>query len=117
MKAAIEARWAEEVEFLKELVKVPSDNPPGDCDAHAERTGELLRELGFKAEEHPVPEPFVRQNSMRSVTNLIVRQVFGAGTGPTIALNAHGDAVLPATAGRRILMARRSVTASSVGAA
>ncbi|PTW60140.1 acetylornithine deacetylase/succinyl-diaminopimelate desuccinylase family protein [Breoghania corrubedonensis] len=95
MKAAIEARWAEEVEFLKELVKVPSDNPPGDCEAHAERTAELLQELGFKVEQHPVPEPFVRQNGMRSVTNLIVRQVFGAGTGPTIALNAHGDVVPP----------------------
>ncbi|MEQ9609285.1 MAG: peptidase M20, partial [Kiloniellaceae bacterium] len=23
--------------FLAELVKVPSDNPPGDCRAHAER--------------------------------------------------------------------------------
>ncbi|MEI2385878.1 M20/M25/M40 family metallo-hydrolase [Breoghania sp. JC706] len=95
MKAAIEARWAEEVEFLKELVKVPSDNPPGDCEAHAERTAELLQGLGFKVEQHPVPEPFVRQNGMRSVTNLIVRQVFGAGTGPTIALNSHGDVVPP----------------------
>ena len=31
---------------------------------------------------------------MTSVTNLIVRQRFGAG-GPTIALNAHGDVVPP----------------------
>ena len=26
-----------QVRFLAELVKLPSDNPPGDCDAHAER--------------------------------------------------------------------------------
>ena len=32
---------------------------------------------------------------MQSITNLIVRQKFGAGTGPTIALNAHGDVVPP----------------------
>lgn len=95
MKAAIEARWAEEIAFLKELVKVPSDNPPGDCEAHAARACELLEGLGFKVEQHPVPEPFVRQMGMRSVTNLIVRQVFGEGTGPTIALNAHGDVVPP----------------------
>ncbi|WP_321340810.1 ArgE/DapE family deacylase [Breoghania sp.] len=93
MKAAVEARWAEEVEFFKELVKVPSDNPPGDCEAHALRASELLEGLGFKVEQHPVPEPFVRQNGMRSVTNLIVRQVFGEGTGPVIAMNAHGDVV------------------------
>lgn len=95
MRAAIEARWSEEVDFLKELVKVPSDNPPGDCEAHADRAAELLENLGFQVERHPVPEPFVRQNGMRSVTNLIVRQVFGEGTGPTIALNAHGDVVPP----------------------
>ena len=31
-------------QFLAELVKVPSDNPPGDCQRHAERTAELLEE-------------------------------------------------------------------------
>jgi acetylornithine deacetylase/succinyl-diaminopimelate desuccinylase-like protein len=38
--------------FLAELVKVPSDNPPGDCQRHADRTATLLRELGFEVEEH-----------------------------------------------------------------
>ena len=28
--------------FLAELVKVPSDNPPGDCAPHAARAAELL---------------------------------------------------------------------------
>jgi acetylornithine deacetylase/succinyl-diaminopimelate desuccinylase family protein len=37
----------------------------------------------------------VRKHGMRSVTNLIVRERFGAGTGPVIALNAHGDVVPP----------------------
>ena len=31
-----------QTQFLAELVKVPSDNPPGDCWRHAERTAELL---------------------------------------------------------------------------
>jgi len=34
---------------------------------------------------------------MISVTNLIVRERFGTGRGPTIALNAHGDVVPPGT--------------------
>jgi acetylornithine deacetylase/succinyl-diaminopimelate desuccinylase-like protein len=80
--------------FLAELVKVPSDNPPGDCRAHAERAAALLEGLGFKVERHPVPEALVKANGMISCTNLIVRERFGAG-GPTIACNAHGDVVPP----------------------
>lgn len=95
MKAIIEAAFAREVDFLKALVKVPSDNPPGDCAAIAEVAASHLEGLGFTVERHPVPEPFVRQNGMRSVTNLIVRHVFGSGKGPVIALNAHGDVVPP----------------------
>ncbi|PLX39516.1 MAG: peptidase M20 [Hyphomicrobiales bacterium] len=95
MKTVIEENFEREVAFLQELIRTPSDNPPGDCDEHAIMTAELLEELGFSVEHHPVPEPFVRQNGMKSVTNLIVRRVFGDGEGPTIALHAHGDAVPP----------------------
>ena len=41
--------------FLAELVKVPSDNPPGDCAPHAERARQLLEGLGFTVEAHAVP--------------------------------------------------------------
>ncbi|WP_312846793.1 ArgE/DapE family deacylase [Stappia sediminis] len=95
MKTAIDVRWADEIDFLKALIRIPSDNPPGDTVTHAEETANRLEALGFQVERHPVPEPFVKQHGMRSVTNLIVREKFGEGTGPTIALNAHGDAVPP----------------------
>ena len=80
--------------FLAELVKVPSDNPPGDCRPHAERTAALLAELGFKVERHPVPDAAVKAAGMVSCINLIVRERFGVG-GPIVALNAHGDVVPP----------------------
>ncbi len=80
--------------FLAELVKAPSDNPPGDCRPHAERAAQLLEALGLAVERHPVPEALVRENGMISCTNLVVREQFGAG-GPTIACNAHGDVVPP----------------------
>ena len=79
--------------FLAELVKVPSDNPPGDCAPHAQRAAELLEGLGFTVERHPVPAAVVRANGMVSAINLVVRERFGPG--PTIALNAHGDVVPP----------------------
>jgi succinyl-diaminopimelate desuccinylase len=79
--------------FLAELVREPSDNPPGDCQRHAERTAQLLEGLGLEVERYPVPEALVRNNGMISATNLIVRHRFGDG--PTVALNAHGDVVPP----------------------
>src|SRR5262245_12928079 len=79
--------------FLGELVKVPSDNPPGDCAAHGARAAQLREDLGFKVERHVVPENVVKANGMISATNLVIRENFG--TGPTIALNAHGDVVPP----------------------
>jgi acetylornithine deacetylase/succinyl-diaminopimelate desuccinylase family protein len=89
----IEQSHAAQVQFLAELVKVPSDNPPGDCAPHATRAAELLEQLGFTVERHPVPAKVVRANGMISATNLVVRQRFGPG--PIVALNAHGDVVPP----------------------
>lgn len=91
----IDANWEREVAFLKAMVQVASDNPPGDCAAHAEAAAEALEGLGFTVERHGVPEPFVRQHGMRSATNLIVRETLGDGNGPVVALNAHGDVVPP----------------------
>jgi succinyl-diaminopimelate desuccinylase len=82
-----------EQNFLSELVRVPSDNPPGDCADHAEHTAALLEGLGFTVERHPVPADLVQSHGMITATNLIIRETFGPG--PTIALNAHGDVVPP----------------------
>jgi acetylornithine deacetylase/succinyl-diaminopimelate desuccinylase family protein len=95
IRQTIDANWPREVEFLKSLVRVASDNPPGDCAPHAEASASALEALGFAVERHPVPEALVRENGMISATNLIVRKTFGAGRGPVIALNAHGDVVPP----------------------
>jgi acetylornithine deacetylase/succinyl-diaminopimelate desuccinylase-like protein len=81
--------------FLAELVRVPSDNPPGDCAPHAARAAALLEAMGLAVERHPVPAEAVRANGMASCVNLVVRRRFGTGRGPTIALNAHGDVVPP----------------------
>ena len=90
----IDAHHAQQVEFLREIVRVPSDTPPGDNAAAAEKAASLVSALGFDVERHPVPAEFLRSYGMASVTNLIVRHRFAVG-GPTIALNAHGDVVPP----------------------
>lgn len=90
----VDAAFADESAFLAEMVKIPTDNPPGDCAAHAERTRSLLEAMGLQVETHRVPADSVRAAGMISATNLIARQRFGQG-GPCIALNAHGDVVPP----------------------
>ncbi len=90
----IDAHHGEQIEFLRALVRVPSDTPPGDNAPAAEKAASLLAGMGFTVERHPVPEAFLLDYGMTSVTNLIVRHRFGDG-GPTIALNAHGDVVPP----------------------
>jgi acetylornithine deacetylase/succinyl-diaminopimelate desuccinylase-like protein len=90
----IDAHHAGQVEFLREIVRVPSDTPPGDNAPAAEKAAELLTGFGFDVERYPVPADFLREYGMKSVTNLIVRHRFGTD-GPVIALNAHGDVVPP----------------------
>jgi len=94
LDAWIDQHFDEQVQFLQQLVRVPTDTPPGNNAPHAERTAELIKAWGFDAERHAVPEQQVRDYGMQSITNLIVRRPYGAG-GKTIALNAHGDVVPP----------------------
>ena len=92
----IDAHFDEEVRFLQELIRVPTDTPPGNNAPHAVRTAELLKGFGFEAEQHAVPQAEVAAAGLQSITNLIVRRRYGkTGEGRTIALNAHGDVVPP----------------------
>ncbi len=70
-----------ECDFLASLVKIPTDNPPGDCAAHAGRARLLLQALGFDVEAYAVPLDSVRAAGMIAVTNLIARQ---RAHGPTM---------------------------------
>ena len=92
--AWIDTHFDEEVRFLQELVRVPTDTPPGNNAPHAERTAELLEAMGLSTEKHAVPEAEVKAAGLETITNLIVRRRYGDG-GKTIALNAHGDVVPP----------------------
>ena len=93
LDAWIDAHFDEEVRFLQQLVRVPTDTPPGNNAPHAERTAQLLGEFGFEAEQHAVSAAEVQAAGLESITNLVVRRRYGPGR--TIGLNAHGDVVPP----------------------
>ena len=115
-RSVLLAGWRDEqTQFLAELVKTPSDNPPGDCAPHARRAAGLLEAMGFAVEQHALADDIVKAHGMKSAINLVVREHFGnnagqdataqhaagdraneaAKRGPVIALNAHGDVVPP----------------------
>src|SRR5438067_625536 len=92
--AWIDAHFDEEVAFLQEMIRIPTDTPPGDNAPHAEAVAEKVQAWGWQAEKHAVPARQVRDYGMQSITNLIIRRPYADG-GPTVALNAHGDVVPP----------------------
>jgi len=93
LDAWIDAHFDEQVRFLQELIRVPTDTPPGNNAPHAERTAALLHAMGIEAEHYPVPGDDVRACGLESITNLVVRRRYGPGR--TVLLNAHGDVVPP----------------------
>lgn len=89
----VDAHFDEQVRFLQELVRVPTDTPPGNNTPHALRTQQLMQGFGFDARAHEVPEAEVKAHGLQSITNLVVQRRYGPG--PMVALNAHGDVVPP----------------------
>ena len=89
----IDQHFDEQVKFLQELVRVPTDTPPGNNTPHAIRTAELLHHMGMHAEQFEIPQALVQSHGLTSLTNLIVRRRYGEGR--VVALNAHGDVVPP----------------------
>ncbi len=90
----IDADFDAEVAFLAELVRVASDNPPGNCVPHAAKAAALLEQLGYTVEKASRAgrngaggRDDLRDESHRASSIRLRR--------PCIALNAHGDVVPP----------------------
>jgi succinyl-diaminopimelate desuccinylase len=78
LDAWIDAHFDEQVRFLQELIRVPTDTPPGNNAPHAERTAELLHGMGLMPKSTPCPR-LVQAAGLETITNLIVRRKYGAG--------------------------------------
>ncbi|RAL26217.1 peptidase M20 [Thermoflavimicrobium daqui] len=101
-KAKLEIiQWIEEnresvIQFVQELVSIPSDNPPGDCYEIAQHIEKRLKEFEFADIQFLEVDPKeVEANGMIRAANVVATTQFGDGSGNSIALNAHGDVVAP----------------------
>ncbi|OIK14467.1 peptidase M20 [Bacillus sp. MUM 116] len=92
----IEEQQENLISFLQELVSIPSDNPPGDCQKIAEHIFKRLKEFEFEnVSINEVEEEKVKAVGRDKVSNVIGFQTFGNTQGPEITLNSHGDVVPP----------------------
>jgi hypothetical protein len=91
-RAADDELEAETVSLLRELVRTPSVNPPGDYDAVVELLVDAYESFGWDVTVDHAPDDLLdardldrpRPNVLATVTE---------GEGPTVALNAHFDTV------------------------
>ncbi|WP_019241898.1 MULTISPECIES: ArgE/DapE family deacylase [Bacillus] len=84
------------IQFLQEIVAIPSDNPPGDCQELAEFLDKKLKDFDFKEVLlKEVPEEEVKAVGMIRASNVIAYEQFGDNTDFEITLNSHGDVVPP----------------------
>ena len=77
--AAAASGHADAVAFLRELVRMPTDTPPGDNAAAAEGTARLIETMGWTVERHPVPAAETAAAGLKSITNLVVRRRYVLG--------------------------------------
>ena len=116
LDAWIDAHFDEEVRFLQELVRVPTDTPPGNNAPHAERTAELLAGLRLRGREaRGARRPRCEADGLESITNLIVRRRYGDGPDRSRSTRT-ATWCRRARAGRTTPTAARSSTASSTAA-
>jgi len=80
--AFLAAREGDLVEFARELVSIPSPNPPGDERQVAARARNELTELGYSA---------IREVAMEPTRPNVVGEVVGSGAGLVLMLNGHID--------------------------
>ncbi|SMO50532.1 M20 family metallopeptidase [Halorubrum cibi] len=82
----------EAVEFLREMVRTPSVNPPGDYAAIVDLLSARYEEYGWDVEVEYAPETLVAELDLPHPRPNVLAYAT-RGDGPTIALNAHVDTV------------------------
>lgn len=74
----VESNQEQMIQFLQELVAIPSDNPPGDCYAIAEHIHKRLIDFQFEnVQLLDVDEAKVKASGMIRVANVLSTTAFG----------------------------------------
>lgn len=100
LRAYLVSRRAEQFSFLSNIVRVNSENPPGDVGTLVDKLDRLLGAMDLSVQRRPVDGERAAALGRAPYDNLVVALDFGDAptTGPKIVLAAHAD-TLPAGPG------------------
>ncbi|MDN7246161.1 M20 family metallopeptidase [Planococcus shenhongbingii] len=89
----VENLKSELVEFLQQMVQIPSENPAGNYVEISHFLKDRLTQWGFKVEVIEVPEEEVKNSGLQTPRKNIIATIEGKQEGPHILFNAHLDTV------------------------
>jgi acetylornithine deacetylase/succinyl-diaminopimelate desuccinylase family protein len=92
VEAAVDDLFDEAVAFLRELVRTPSVNPPGDYAAVVDLLTDRYESYGWDVEVAYAPDELLAELGLEHPRPNVLAYVT-RGEGPTVALNAHVDTV------------------------
>ncbi|MEK9753835.1 MAG: hypothetical protein VW338_11600 [Rhodospirillaceae bacterium] len=93
LKAYLVGRRAEQFAFLSNMVRINSENPPGDVGKLVDKLERMLMDLELPIRRLPVDADFAAEHGREPYDNLSVLLDFGdkPAAGPRIVLAAHAD--------------------------
>lgn len=95
--ATIDSMREEMVDFLKALIAIPSDNPPGIYEEISAYLAECYRDLGLESQVVKVPDELLKAQNLETSRYNVVGALRGRSGKPRLIMNPHIDAVPPAT--------------------
>lgn len=91
--AFLDGARAEMVDFLRELVSVPSVNPPGDYVGITSFLTQRLSDLGLESEAIVVPPEEVARHGLETPRMNLIARLRGRWERPCLVFNPHLDTV------------------------
>lgn len=89
IEEAMTRRRAQQFAFLKDVVSLDTQVPPGNLQKPSDKLAKMLERLGLEVERHAPPADLLDAAGRTPFENLVVRKRFGDG--PVLALVSHVD--------------------------
>ncbi|MCQ6268355.1 ArgE/DapE family deacylase [Fictibacillus sp. WQ 8-8] len=89
----VDSMQNEIVSFLQKLIRIKSENPPGNYEEICRFLEEELNTLGFEVNVVEVPEELTKKEGLPTPRKNVIATMKGSGGGKSIIFNSHLDTV------------------------
>lgn len=93
----IDSMKDEMIDFLRDIVRIPSDNPPGIYEELSAYLKTKYTAMGLESEVVKVPDELVKKHGLKTPRYNVLATLKGKDGHPRLILNPHIDTVPPAT--------------------